>query len=336
LKSALRGRAPEDFRLEQEFSGRQKQRRNSSRVNRARKKSFVTDYANGADGARAGLGFRSAAGVWIFAAMMVAFAVVSCSQHKTAARVPATTSPASPGVGQTTDRATNGERTETAPIGKTATGAHLGPVTPGVDVGGNSIGPVETGMASWYGVPYHGRRASNGEVYDMYQFTAAHRTLPFDTVVRVTNLVNGKQVDLRVIDRGPFVENRIIDLSLAGARAIDMVGPGTARVKVEVMSAPPIASVTGGRFAVQVGAFADRANAERLRERLLANYQPISIQDTTGPSGRLFRVRVGSEPSEASAQKLGYKLSGETGLHTFVIRLDDARAAAALGSETPR
>jgi rare lipoprotein A len=163
----------------------------------------------------------------------------------------------------------------------------------------------------------------------MYQFTAEHRKLPFETVVRVTNLVNGKQVDLRVIDRGPFVENRIIDVSLAGARAIDLVGPGTARVKVEVMAAPPNVSVTGGRFAVQVGAFADRANAERLRERLLENYRPISIQDTTGPSGRLFRVRVGSEPSEASAQKLGYKLSGETGLHTFVIRLDDARPAIA-------
>jgi rare lipoprotein A len=221
------------------------------------------------------------------------------------------------------------------PAVKTPNGAHLGPVTPGIDAGGNKIGPVETGMASWYGVPYHGRKASNGEVYDMYQFTAAHRTLPFETVVRVTNLGNGKQVDLRVIDRGPFVENRIIDLSFAGARAIDLVGPGTARVKVEVMAAPPNVSVTGGRFAVQVGAFADRANAERLRERLLENYQPISIQDTTGPSGRLFRVRVGSEPSEASAQKLGYKLTGETGLHTFVIRLDDATPTIAVpGSES--
>jgi rare lipoprotein A len=179
-------------------------------------------------------------------------------------------------------------------------------------------------MASWYGVPYHGRRASNGEIYDMYEFTAAHRTLPFNTVVRVTNLVNGKQVDLRVIDRGPFVENRVIDVSLAGARAIDLVGPGTVRVRVEVMAAPPNASVIGGRFAVQVGAFGDRANAERLRERLLAGYEHISIQDTTGPSGRLFRVRVGSEPNENAAQKLGNKLSGETGLHTFVVRLDDA------------
>jgi rare lipoprotein A len=303
-------------------------------MNDARQNSFVRDYAEGAEKVPVGLGFRSAAAVWIFSAMIAAFAVVSCSQHKTSTRVPVANTSSAQSGRQSEESSTNGDRAETVPAGKAPTGAHLGPVTPGIDVGGNRIGPVETGLASWYGVPYHGRRASNGEVYDMYQFTAAHRTLPFETVVRVTNLVNGKQVDLRVIDRGPFVENRIIDVSLAGARAIDLVGPGTARVKVEVMSAPPNVSVTGGRFAVQVGAFADRANAERLRERLLENYQPISIQDTTGPSGRLFRVRVGSEPSEASAQKLGYKLSGETGLHTFVIRLDDATPSiAAPGSD---
>jgi rare lipoprotein A len=112
-----------------------------------------------------------------------------------------------------------------------------------------------------------------------------------------------------------------------------MVGPGTARVKVEIISAPGNESVTVGRFAVQVGAFADRANAERLRERLAADYEHISIQDTTGPTGRLFRVLVGSEPSEASAQKLGNKLSSETGLRTFVIRLDDSPTAAAPGSD---
>jgi len=300
----------------------------------------VSDYADASDGARVGLVFRSAAGVWIFVAMMVAFAAVSCSQHRTSARVPAGPSATtSTSGGQSSDASTNGGRADaTASAGTTNGGvtAHLGPVPAGEDSGVRSRGPVEQGIASWYGVPYHGRRASNGEIYDMYKFTAAHRTLPFNTVVRVTNLVNGEQVDLRIIDRGPFVEDRIIDLSLAGARAIDMVGPGTARVKVEIISAPGNVSVTAGRFAVQVGAFADRANAERLRERLAADYQQISIQDTTGPSGRLFRVCVGSEPNEASAQKLGNKLSSETGLHAFVIRLDDAQAVAAPGSETLR
>ena len=103
---------------------------------------------------------------------------------------------------------------------------------------------------------------------------------------------------------------RIIDLSLAGARAIDMVGPGTARVKVEIISAPGNESVTAGRFAVQVGAFAERANAERLREKLAADYEHISIQDTTGPSGRLFRVRVGeSEPSKTAPPRKNWGIN---------------------------
>jgi rare lipoprotein A len=325
--------------VEQEFRER-KRRRDSPRINRGRGSSFVADYAEGGERPPVGLGIRSAAGLWIFVAMMVAFAVVSCGQHRTSARVPA-------GSGRTTQAQSPGDTLEdTAPINEArrtaapkseatidATGAHVGPVPAGGEGGVRSRGPVEQGIASWYGVPYHGRRASNGEVYDMYKFTAAHRTLPFNTVVRVTNLGNGEQVDLRIIDRGPFVDDRIIDLSLAGARAIDMVGPGTARVKVEIIVAPGNVSVTAGRFAVQVGAFADRANAERLRERLAADYEHISIQDTTGPTGRLFRVRVGSEPSEASAQKLGNKLSSETGLRTFVIRLDDSPTAAAPGSD---
>ena len=103
------------------------------------------------------------------------------------------------------------------------------------------IGATESGVASWYGVPYHGRRTASGEIYDMEQLTAAHRTLPFQTWVEVTDLDNGKRVSVRVTDRGPFVDGRIIDLSLAAARKIEMVGPGTARVKLKVI-APPRAS----------------------------------------------------------------------------------------------
>ncbi len=320
--------------MEPEIKARQTRRRNSSGANRARGNSFVADYADDADRKRAGLGFRSAAGVWIFVAMMVAFVGVSCGQHHTSAHVPTvSTTAGSQSSGQISDGSPNSAGTS-----DTTTGAHVGPVPSGEgNAGVRSRGPVEQGIASWYGVPYHGRRASDGEIYDMYKFTAAHRTLPFNTVVRVTNLANGEQVDLRVIDRGPFVDDRIIDLSLAGARAIDMVGPGTARVKVEIISAPGNESVTVGKFAVQVGAFADRANAERLREKLAGDYEHISIQDTTGPTGRLFRVRVGSEPNEASARKLGNKLSGVTGLHTFVVRLDDAPTMSATpGSESRR
>jgi peptidoglycan lytic transglycosylase len=100
------------------------------------------------------------------------------------------------------------------------------------------IGETETGIASWYGVPYHGRRSANGEIYDMQKLTAAHRTLPFDTWVEVTNLVNKKHVDVRITDRGPFVNGRIIDLSLAAAREIDIVGAGIVRVRIKVIRKP--------------------------------------------------------------------------------------------------
>src|SRR4051812_47794453 len=109
---------------------------------------------------------------------------------------------------------------------------------------------TETGVASWYGHPYHGRIAANGERYDMEELTAAHRTLPFDTWVRVVNLLNDKAVDVRITDRGPFVDGRIIDLSRAAARAIDVIGPGTAKVRVEVTSMP--STVKPGTYGVQV------------------------------------------------------------------------------------
>src|SRR5579872_6067110 len=100
------------------------------------------------------------------------------------------------------------------------------------------IGSVETGMASWYGHPYHGRQAADGEIYDMETLVAAHRTLPFQTWVRVVNLQNDKSVEVRIIDRGPFIDGRIIDLSHAAANAIGMIVSGTAQVRVEVIRAP--------------------------------------------------------------------------------------------------
>lgn len=102
------------------------------------------------------------------------------------------------------------------------------------------IGSTETGVASWYGIPYDGRRAASGEVYDMRQLTAAHRRLPFQTWVEVTNLSNGKQVDVRINDRGPFVKGRIVDLSQAAARDIDMLRAGTTRVRLKVIPPPRI------------------------------------------------------------------------------------------------
>jgi len=179
---------------------------------------------------------------------------------------------------------------------------------------------IEQGIASWYGVPFDGHRTSNGEIYDMHQFTAAHRTLPFGAIVRVTNLRNGKQTEVRINDRGPFVADRVIDLSLSAAQAIDMVGPGTAPVRLE-MIAGSIPLV--GFFAVQVGAFQFEENAERLRARLAMTYSPVSIAPYDSPNGLFYRVRVGRLPSEAAAQELASELQSNEQLTAFVVRLDE-------------
>jgi peptidoglycan lytic transglycosylase len=189
-------------------------------------------------------------------------------------------------------------------------------------------GYTEEGNASWYGEPFHGRRASNGEIYDMYKLTAAHRTLPFETMVRVTNLNNGKSTIVRITDRGPFIENRNIDLSLAAAREIDSVGPGVVPVRVEVIS--PGIDPTSGFFTVQVGAFRDRGNAERLRERLNTSYSPIFIQQYDSPDGLLYRVRVGKIAGEDAARQFSEQLRTREGFTPFVTRLDQETPAGGI------
>ncbi len=185
-------------------------------------------------------------------------------------------------------------------------------------------GHMEEGNASWYGVPFHGRRASNGEIYDMYKLTAAHRTLPFETMVRVTNLNNGKSTVVRITDRGPFVDNRVIDLSFAAAREVDSVGPGVVPVRVEVLGG---VDPTAGFFTVQVGAFRDRGNAERLRDRLNASYSPIFIQEYDSPDGVFYRVRVGRISGEGAAHQFGEQLHVREGFTPFVTRLDEGTPA---------
>jgi len=179
---------------------------------------------------------------------------------------------------------------------------------------------VEQGIASWYGIPFDGHRTSNGEIYDMHQFTAAHKTLPFGAIVRVTNLRNGKQTEVRINDRGPFVADRVIDLSLSAAQAIDMVGPGTAPVRLEMIAG---SNPLVGYFGVQVGAFQVVENAERLRARLAMSYSPVSVALYDSPNGLFYRVRVGRLPSETAAQQLASQLKSNEQLTTFVVRLDD-------------
>ena len=172
------------------------------------------------------------------------------------------------------------------------------------------VGTTETGIASWYGIPYDGRRAASGELYDMQQLTAAHRTLPFQTWVNVTNLANGKQVDVRIIDRGPFVAGRIIDLSLAAAREIDMVRSGTARVRIKVIEPPSALASPAETYAVQAGAFSDPARAEALRVSLSVPDTRI-VQRGDPP---LWRVLVGRSLNKEAAADLARevaKVSGE-------------------------
>jgi len=190
-------------------------------------------------------------------------------------------------------------------------------VTPPVPV---APGYTETGIASWYGHPYHGRPAANGEIYDMEKMTAAHRTLPFNTWVRVENLSNSKSVELRIIDRGPFVARRIIDISHAAAVALDMIGPGTAQVRMVVIRAPEAPAI--GTFAVQVGAYASAQTAEGVRARMAARYGPARVVLREG-NPNVWRVLVGAETTEEGANGLAARIRDESGeRNAFVVRLD--------------
>jgi rare lipoprotein A len=180
------------------------------------------------------------------------------------------------------------------------------------------VGSTETGIASWYGHPYHGRAAANGEIYDMEKLTAAHRTLPFGTWVEVRNLTNEKSVKVRITDRGPFVDGRIIDLSRAAAREIDLIGPGIVKVRLEVID-PPRGALPE-RYAVQVGAFRDQGRAERLRREMERQYgfAKVVIRQGRGP---VHRVLVGNELTHQAAGLLAEQLRGRVE-HTFIVRLD--------------
>lgn len=168
-------------------------------------------------------------------------------------------------------------------------------------------GFVQTGIASWYGPEFHGQPTSSREIFNMYDLTAAHNSLPLGTYVMVTNLENGKAVVVRINDRGPFVKGRVIDLSYAAARALDMVGPGTAEVRIEVLPhlSPPLAEP---RFCVQVGSFLLRENAEKLRARLARDFPDVYISPYRTARSVYFRVRLGAA-SLVAARELAFRLT---------------------------
>lgn len=190
---------------------------------------------------------------------------------------------------------------------------------PAIPVGAAPLA-TETGRASWYGPPYHNRKGSNGEVYNMHAMTAAHRTLPLGSIVRVTNLKTGHSALVRITDRGPFIPGRVLDLSLAAARKLDVYQPGVAEVRVDVMQTPsPIEK--GGKWAVQIGSFSHEDAAANLADHLKRRYRTAKVLKFSSPTGDWWvRVRV-LDDDRQRAQKLVAETATPEGA-VFLVRLD--------------
>ena len=179
---------------------------------------------------------------------------------------------------------------------------------------------VETGKASWYGAPYHNRRSSNGQIYDMNQMTAAHRTLPLGSTVRVTNLKTGHSTIVRITDRGPFVEGRIVDLSQAAAKQADVWKAGVAPVRLEVLRTP-VPFDHGGKWAVQIGSFHDEDDANKLASRLTRRYKTAKVLRFSSPLGDWWvRVRV-LQDDRKRAEEVARDTQTDEG-KVFLVRLD--------------
>lgn len=180
---------------------------------------------------------------------------------------------------------------------------------------------IEVGLASWYGPPYHNRKGADGTVYDQNAMTAAHKTLPMGSMVRVTNLSNDISVVVRITDRGPFVQGRIIDLSLAAAKATGVYRAGTAKVRVEAYIPAPRPGVDpAGRWCVQVGAFLGAEDAIQLKNDLIRRYTTAKVIEFQGPTG--YWVRINPKwPDKETAGKIA------AGIHVpdadaYLIRTD--------------
>ena len=178
----------------------------------------------------------------------------------------------------------------------------------------------EEGMASWYGPDFNNRRGANGEVYDMDQFTAAHRTLPLGSIVRVTNVKTGQSVVVRITDRGPFVSDRVIDLSRAAAKEVDVYRHGTQKVKLEVVQTPSSIE-NGGRWCVQIGAFDDPDEAGKMKSKLMRRYKTAKVLSFSGRRNDWWvRVRV-PEDDKRKAQEIA-KDNHTTQGAIYLVRLD--------------
>lgn len=183
----------------------------------------------------------------------------------------------------------------------------------------------QQGKASWYGKKFHGRKTASGETYNMYAMTAAHKTLPLQSVVRVRNMDNGREIDVRVNDRGPFVRGRIIDLSYSAAKELAVVGPGTAPVEITVLGKrqpggglAPVNPKTGN-FTVQVGAFTDPNNAKRFAEKLGRTYTNAHVTEFFDGIRTFYRVRVGYTHTLAQAEAFEARMIRDGYTDAFAI-----------------
>lgn len=195
----------------------------------------------------------------------------------------------------------------------------------------SSDGFVEEGIASWYGRDFHGRKTSNGETYDMYAMTAAHKTLPMNVYLKVTNLDNDQFITVRINDRGPFVKNRVIDLSFAAAKELDIVTPGTAPVRIEALGYrtkitesgkieySPLQNYQQGPFKIQVGAFKLKENAYRLAEELRQRYDTSQVNEGWVRGEKFYRVQVGLYDELTLANEVLLRLEHDGFPGSFIV-----------------
>jgi rare lipoprotein A len=169
----------------------------------------------------------------------------------------------------------------------------------------------QTGIASWYGPGFHGKATASGETYNQNDFSAAHQTLPIGTRVRVTNLENGSATEVSINDRGPFAKGRIIDLSYSAAQQINMVGPGTALVRVDVLESPiKLQQIRGALdYTLQLGSFTQLENAQQLRDRAARSFADVTITSLQTKEITYYRVHLGSFPSRTDAEERARQLT---------------------------
>jgi len=229
---------------------------------------------------------RRSRGISASVFVLLTFILSGCHHKQTAAIPPAASAPA---ITQPQQSAAN------VPPARPGAYPPSAGTTPGLPSTAQPLQPegdpisTEVGLASWYGPGFTNRKASDGTLYDQNGMTAAHRTLPLGTIARITNLTNQQQVLVRITDRGPFVENRILDLSAGAAKAIDMYRAGTARVRIEAWPPPP-GSDPAGKWCVQIGAFLDPTDALQLKNDLKRRYPSAKVAEFAGNTGHWVRI----------------------------------------------